>query len=248
MLRFDHPLSERVRSLIRIEHLFNRFNHTLNADDKWSHHVALGTLFEIMDCSSRAELKLDILQELERQRQEGKHQGNSELLAKINQTTHNLQEVQQKFGQHIRENEWLMSLKQRIVVAGGTTPVELPSYYFWQKQPAEKRRMDLQQWSMSMMPTYHATSLLLDILRSNQREMGCVAEAGNFQHNSLAQNIHLLMIDLPVSQGVIPEVSANKYFTNIRFLEFNQENMSGKVASKNIEFVLKMCSFDAQWK
>ena len=56
------------------------------------------------------------------------------------------------------------------------------------------------------------------------------------------------MIDLPVSQGVIPEVSANKYFTNIRFLEFNQENMRGKVASKNIEFVLKMCSFDAQWK
>ena len=98
MLRFDHPLSERVRNLIRIEHLFNRFNHTVAGEDKWSHHVALGTLFEIMECSSRAELKLDILQELERQRQESKHQDNVKLLEQISQTTHDLQDVQQKFG------------------------------------------------------------------------------------------------------------------------------------------------------
>ena len=60
MLNFDHPLTERVRSLIRIEHLFNRFNHATSGDDKWSHHIALSTLFEIMESSSRAELKLDI--------------------------------------------------------------------------------------------------------------------------------------------------------------------------------------------
>ena len=50
MLSFDHPLSERVRSLIRIDHLFNRFNHNTASDDKWSHHVALSSLFEIMEC------------------------------------------------------------------------------------------------------------------------------------------------------------------------------------------------------
>lgn len=248
MLRFDHPLSERVRNLIRIEHLFNRFNHTAAGEDKWSHHVALGTLFEIMECSSRAELKLDILQELERQRQESKHQDNVKLLEQISQTTHDLQDVQQKFGQHIRENEWLMALKQRIIVAGGTTPVELPSYYFWQKMPAEQRRNDLYKWSMGMMPTFRAASLLLRILRNNQQELACVAESGNFQHNSLAQNIHLLMLDIPIETAVMPEVSANKYFTHIRFLEANQENMRGKVSEKNIPFTLKMCSFDAQWK
>ena len=248
MLRFDHPLSERVRSLIRIEHLFHRFNHTIAQDGKWSHHVALGTLFEIMDSSSRAELKLDILQELERQRQEGKHQGNMDLLERIKQTTQDLQEVQQKFGQHIRENEWLMALKQRIIVAGGTTPVELPSYYFWQKLPAEQRRADLQKWSMTMMPTFRATSLLLTILRGNQREISCTATKGNFQDNSLAQNIHLLTIDLTTQMGVIPEVSANKYFTHIRFLMANQDTMRGKVSERDIEFTLKMCSFDAEWK
>ena len=77
MLSFDHPLSERVRSLIRIEHLFNRFNHAAEGEDKWSHHIALNALFEIMEASSRAELKLDILQELERQRQMEKYQSDS---------------------------------------------------------------------------------------------------------------------------------------------------------------------------
>ena len=116
MLSFDHPLSERVRSLIRIEHLFNRFNHAAEGEDKWSHHIALNALFEIMEASSRAELKLDILQELERQRQMEKYQSDSAMLGRLAKAAQDLQEVQQKFGQHIRENEWLMAVKQRMMV------------------------------------------------------------------------------------------------------------------------------------
>lgn len=248
MLRFDHPLSERVRSLIRIEHLFNRFTLTTENDDKWSHHVALSALFEIMECSSRAELKLDILQELERQRQTDKHQNDPSMLQRLNQAAQNLQEVQQKFGQHMRENEWLMAVKQRMIVAGGTTPVELPSYYFWQKQDAEQRRIDLLRWSQFMMPTYHAAHLLLEILRTNQRIVQCSAQKGHYEHTSLAQNIHLLTIEMPQGLGVLPEVSANKYFTHVRFVRANQESMRGKVLEQDIDFKMIICSFDAELK
>ena len=246
MLSFDHPLSERVRSLIRIDHLFNRFNHNVESDDKWSHHVALSSLFEIMECSSRAELKLDILQELERQRQAVRHRDNPAILDRIQRASQDLQDVQQKFGQHLRENEWLMSLKQRIVMAGGTTPVELPSYYYWQKQPATLRRADLQRWSQVMMPTYHATKLLLEILRSNQRVMMCKTQKANYEHTSLAKNIHLLTVEIPQAAGVLPEVSANKYFTHIRFVQANQESMRGKPVEKDLEFKMMICSFDSE--
>lgn len=68
MILFEHPLSERVRNFLRIEHLFRRFQaEIVRQDSVWSHHLALFTLFEIMECAARAELKLDILQELERQ-------------------------------------------------------------------------------------------------------------------------------------------------------------------------------------
>ena len=60
MLHFDFPLSERVRNYIRVEQLFNRFNEALAGDDKWMHHAAIYTLFELVECASKAELKRDM--------------------------------------------------------------------------------------------------------------------------------------------------------------------------------------------
>ena len=51
-----------------------------------------------------------------------------------------------KFGQHLRENEWLMAIKQRMLVPGGTSPFDVPSYYYWQQRPFEERKADLQNW------------------------------------------------------------------------------------------------------
>lgn len=246
MLCFDHPLSERVRSFLRMEHLFNRFNTTLNAEDKWSHHVAINALFEILESSSRADLKLDILKELEQQRQYFSHNISTlhiDFYERLQQASADLQGVHQKFGQHIRENEWLMSLKQRMHVPGGTTPVELPGYNLWQKQDAQQRREDLIKWSLAMMPTYHAVSLLLEILRHNCQTIDCLAENGHYQANSLGQNIDLLSINLNHKMMVQPEVSANKYFTHIRFLSVNQQNMRGEALKEDIEFTMVMCSF-----
>ena len=109
-----------------------------------------------------------------------------------------------------------------------------------------ERRQDLQRWSQVMMPTYHATKLLLEILRSNQRVMICKTQKANYEHTSLAKNIHLLTIEIPQSAGVLPEVSANKYFTHIRFVQANQESMRGKPVEKDLEFKMMICSFDSE--
>ena len=249
IIRFEHPLSERVRNFLRIEHLFRRFQVEIEyRDSVWSHHWALFTLFDIMECAARAELKLDILQELERQRQITVCSCDKEMeLAfqeRLKQVATGLQSIQQKFGQHLRENEWLMAIKQRMLVAGGTSPFDLPSYYCWQQLPYEERLADLQMWIRALMPTYDAISVLLDILRSNTREVDCVAHNGHYQHASLAQNIHLLRIDVAQSYQVMPEVSANKYITHIRFLDVSRERARGKQTAADLSFKMIMCSFD----
>ena len=71
-----------------------------------------------------------------------------------------------------------------------------------------------------------------------------MAQAGNYQHNSLAQNIHMLSIEVDMAQQALPEVSANKYFTHIRFLTASQENARGKPLAEDVPFKLIMCSFD----
>lgn len=247
MIRFEHPLSERVRNFMRIEYLFQRFQAETNcADTATAHHLALFTLFEIMECASRAELKLDILQELERQRQAAAKSGSDKtaLLDEIRQVVGDLQNVQQKFGQHLRENEWLMSIKQRMLVPGGTCPFDLPSYYYWGNLPFNRRKADLQQWVGTLMPTYRATALLLRILRDNAQIIHCEADAGNYQHPYMTQNIHLLSIDVDEGLKVMPEVSANKYFTHIRFLSVSTEKMRGRQSEQDIPFKLVTYSFD----
>lgn len=249
MILFEHPLSERVRNFLRIEHLFRRFQaEIVRQDSVWSHHLALFTLFEIMECAARAELKLDILQELERQKQftvcSCDKEAELHFQDKLKQVATGLQGIQQKFGQHLRENEWLMAIKQRMLVAGGTSPFDLPSYYCWQQLPYEERLADLEKWIGSLMPTYEAISVLLEILRSNAREVDCIAHKGHYQHASLAQNIHLLSINVPQSYQVMPEVSANKYITHIRFLNVSRERARGKQTTVDIPFKMIMCSFD----
>ena len=51
-----------------------------------------------------------------------------------------------KTGQELRENEWLMGIKQRSAIPGGVCEFDLPSYHFWLNQSAEVRRLDLNEW------------------------------------------------------------------------------------------------------
>ena len=69
MIIYEYPLNERIRTLLRLEDLFERLGVFLSRDDALDHHIALLTLFEILEVASRADLKSDLLQELERQRQ-----------------------------------------------------------------------------------------------------------------------------------------------------------------------------------
>ncbi len=69
MITYEYPLNERIRTLLRLEDLFKRAYHFLEKGEPVEHHVALLTLFEILEVAGRADLKSELLQELERQKQ-----------------------------------------------------------------------------------------------------------------------------------------------------------------------------------
>ena len=54
--------------MLRLEHLFDRLGQLVARDAPVDHHFALATIFEIMDVAARADLKSDLLKELERHR------------------------------------------------------------------------------------------------------------------------------------------------------------------------------------
>lgn len=252
MICFEFPIIERVRTFLRLEDLYQRLEYWIQQDCAIMHDSALHTLFELMECASRADLKSDILQELERQRQQLEPlKGNpaidesvlDDTLFKLSSATTNLLGIQSKFAQHLRENEWLMLIKQRMVVPGGTCQFDLPSYHFWLQRSAESRRTDLYNWSASLKPTYTAVVLLLKILRNSGNSVTCVAKGSHYQQASVGNLVHLLQIFLDESLNVLPEVSANKYMTNIRFIKASTQEVHGKKAAIDVPFEIMSCKF-----
>ena len=69
MITYEYPFNERIRTLLRLEDLFEKTAHFAQEDGALEHHAALVALFEILEVASRADLKMDLIQELERQRQ-----------------------------------------------------------------------------------------------------------------------------------------------------------------------------------
>ena len=68
MILYEYPLHERIRTYLRLEHLFLRLQQLVIRVDALDHHFALVTLFEIMDVAARADLKADLLKDLDKQK------------------------------------------------------------------------------------------------------------------------------------------------------------------------------------
>ena len=56
--------------MLRLEHLFDRMAGLIARDDPVDHHYALASMFELMDVAARADLKSDVLKELDLHKQQ----------------------------------------------------------------------------------------------------------------------------------------------------------------------------------
>ena len=68
MILYEYPFNESIRTMLRVEHLFDRLAQLMPRDAPVDHHFALVTLFEIMDVAARADLKSDLLKDLDKQK------------------------------------------------------------------------------------------------------------------------------------------------------------------------------------
>ncbi|MBI4193915.1 MAG: cell division protein ZapD [Betaproteobacteria bacterium] len=250
MISYEYPLSERVRTLLRLEDLYDRVEYFLAKSEPFEHHTALLSLFEILEVSSRADLKSDLLQELERQKQtleslrdnpEISEEALDNVLWQIDQVSSRLFQASGKTGQELRENDWLMSIKQRTNIPGGVCEFDLPSYHYWLQQGAEQRRHDLQQWLGPFLPIRDAIAIVLRLLRESGKTTSQVAFQGVYQQMMAGRVAQMLRIRLSREYQCVPEISANKYALNIRFTV--QEGMERpKAAETDVEFELTFCN------
>lgn len=253
MIHYEFPLNEKVRTWLRLEDLFARMQHFTEQDDAVDHHEALTTLFEILEASGRADLKSELLQELERQKRLFAHladaadtlitpQGKTEgILEELESATVDLLAMLGKIGQHLRKNEWLMVIKQRASMPGGTCEFDLPSYHFWLQQSAAQRREDLEAWLAPLVPIHTAINIALRLLRADGKTLSFTAHRGNFQQMQGGRNTQMLRLSLSRTYLCVPEVGANRYAINVRFLVADYAS-KGTLYEQDVPFELTFCS------
>lgn len=252
MIVYEYPFNERIRTLLRLENLYHRFVFFLQQESYLQHHVALTTIFEMLEVVGRGDLKSDLLQELERQKQIlYSYQSNpavesgtlNQILAEIEQISAALSNLQGKTGQHLREHEWLMSIRGRASIPGGACEFDLPSYYTWQQQDADKRRNDITHWFMPLQPFFDAVCIVVRLLRESvvlTKQMTAIA--GNFQLPLHGKNYQMARATLDSSLGAVPEVSANKYVLMVRFVNQDMDTRA-KAFDSDVPFELSLCGF-----
>lgn len=248
---YEQPLNERMRSFLRLEHLFKQTAYNLGGFSAWDSRASLSGLINILDILSRGDLKNEILKELERLQSSLSVLQNVpgvdkeqliRVLTQLRNAEQDIHKLEGQFGQELREHEIINSLRQRSSITGGDCNFDLPGYHFWLEQEPEIRIRELEQWFESLDSIKKPILLILAILRESTDPISLQAEAGFYQQNlDTASPIQLLRVILPRNSEVFPEISAGKHRFSVRFLE-PQNGLRPVQTSHNIQFQLSTCA------
>jgi cell division protein ZapD len=251
LVLYEYPFNESIRTMLRLEHLFDRLGQLVVRSEAVDHHFALATIFEIMDVASRADLKSDLLKDLERHRaQLQSYRGHpgideaalDEVTSRIDHAHAGLNALQGKAGHTLASNDWLMSIRSRISIPGGTCEFDLPAYYAWQQHEPARRRADLNGWMSTLLPLAEALQVMLGLLRDSGAWQRVAAPGGQFQQ-SLAQGkvYQLLRVRLDGSDGLVPEITGHRLMVSVRCMRPDTEGRLRSAVS-DASFELALCA------
>jgi len=251
VILYEYPFNERIRTYLRLQQLFSRLGQLIPRESAIDHHFALITLFEILEVSSRPELKSDVLKDLERQKQVmNGYRGNpaisenalDTIVSQLEQNFESLNALTGKIGSKLNESDFLNSLKSRVVIPGGTCEFDLPSYHAWQHHGVDKRQADLHQWSACFIPIAQSIQMLLKMLRDSGAAQKVMATSGQLQQNlPQGRTFQLLRLRIDPALGLVPEISCNRLLVVIRLMQ-QQEDGRLIASTGDTAFEMTLCA------
>lgn len=247
---YEQPLSERIRTFLRLEFLFNEFFARHEGAAVWDSRNALASLLDILTIFNRTDLKTEVMKELERQMSTlaalehapGVDKTRlTELLDQFDVLVDRMHALHGQIGQELRQNEFLNSIKQRISIPGGTCDFDLPGYHFWLQRPAENRIADLRRWIKVFEPIQLSVHLLLRLVRESAHSSQETAHEGFFQ-KMLDPNApcQLVRVTVNAEAPYYAEISGGRHRFTVRFLEFLPDGNTAQT-TQDVPFKLTCC-------
>ena len=251
MILYEYPFNERIRTYLRLQELFDRLAVLQARPDAIDHHFALITLFEVMEVAARSELKSDVLKDLDRQKQiYTGYRGNPAIsekaldgiLAQLEGHFEALNTQSGRLGHGLSDNDFLMAIRSRAVIPGGTCEFDLPAYHAWKHTPAPQRQADIARWMTPFVPLAQAIALLMQMLRESGMTQKVMATGGQLQQNlPQGRSFQLLRLHMDPHLGLTPEISCNRLLVVIRMVQ--QDPDGRQVASHaDVPFEMTLCA------
>ena len=250
-VEYEQPLSERIRTFLRLEHLFCQTDYTLRGFSVWDSRSTLLSLVDTLEILNRSDFKSELILELDRQtnklaslqnRPGVDNQQLDRLLSELDEVEQKLHQLTGTIGQSIRDHELIASLRQRGSIPGGDCPMDLPTLHLWLQQPPEQRIEQLEKWNGALSIVRKPVALLLGMIREASNPITKLATEGFYQQNlDSNSSIQLVRVSMDASLPCYAEISVGKHRLTIRFLE-PQEGRRPLQVQNNVEFELTCCA------
>jgi len=218
----------------------------------WNHTCALEALLELLGFTTRSDIKLEVIKELERQhgkleslskRPQVDHAQLDSILRNLKARIDEMQTSSGQLGRELHDVELLNAVKQKSNLPGCICDFDLPVFHFWQLRDAATRIRHLQTWFEPFKDLDRAVQLILDVIRHSSQEISETAESGFYQQSlDSGQSILLLRIIVPEGCEYYPEISGGKHRFSVRFLGNHEPAERPDQISRDVEFRLQACS------
>ncbi len=248
---FEQPLTERMRTFLRVEFLYQQalFHGEHSAD--FSARAAVASLLEILAIVGRGDIRAEVIKELDRhaemleqfRRRPGVDATRcASLLDDIGTLKARMTSLGAKFAAPLKECEFLTAIRNRSTIPGGTCMFDLPDYAFWLALPPAERNAQLKDWLGQLKPLCDSIDEVLWLIRAATNPVERTASQGLYHHQVERNEQHnLVRVEVPRSARIYPEISAGRHRFTIRFLEWQDVDTRAAPAGRDVTFLLALC-------
>ncbi len=236
---------------LRVETLMKRFHYFEALKGDWSAYSALLTILELTSLLERGDLKQELMKELERQigalKALAKHQEIDQskldlILSRQSNALDRMHHLDGKLGEHLKRNDFLLAIKQRTSIPGGSCDFDLPQLRFWLNREHEQRVDDLREWARPYCELEEVIELILQAIRDSANSRTVIAENGFYQKPlDTKQPTQLIRIGIDASTLIYPEISAGKHRYSVRFMRAESNDSPPSQVKQDVEFKLSRC-------
>lgn len=251
LIRFEQPLTERLRTFLRVELLYGQTLFHIDDPSDFGARAAVSGLLEIVTILGRGDVRADVFKELER---------HAELLAKyrsqpgvdpsrLTQLIEDIEELRERLagaGPHLmnplKECDFLSAIRHRSAIPGGTCTFDLPDYGYWLSLPGHERRRQLEEWADRLQPLCDAVAEVLWLTREATEPEEAIAPAGLYQRSfDRNEQVNLVRVLVPSDAGIYPEISAGQHRFTVRFVRWRGVDARPTQVTQDVHFLLAIC-------